>query len=167
MALKSKTTLQTKRGIFEVGYYVVDGNPYVSFRYGDVSQGRPIVRLQSACLFGEAFGSLECECGAQLAKALDAIVSRGAGLVLYAYAEGRGAGLEKKIEAMEIQRTTGCNTVEAFDSLGLEKSDYRDYQAEVNILTELGTSLHICLFSKNPARYQALKDAGFDVDPYE
>jgi len=167
MAIKSKTVLQTTYGPFEVQFHEVAGKGYVSFSRGDLSRGTPIMRLQSGCLFGEAFSSLECDCDQQLQAALEAINSHGIGTIIYSYSEGRGIGLENKIAVMEIQRSFRCDSREAFARLGFDKGDYRDYQAELQILGELGIAKNIQLFSRNEKRLEALRMAGFTVNFYE
>lgn len=163
MAIKSNTIIQTDFGLFAVSYHEVADKGYVSFVYGDVTKGIPVIRIHSACLFGEAFHSLHCDCDHQLTETMRAISKRGSGAIIYSYAEGRGIGLQKKIEAMEIERTTGCDTVEAFKKLGFDKPDYRDHKAEVEVLNELDVALKIHSFSGNPNKRTALEEAGFEI----
>jgi GTP cyclohydrolase II len=164
MAIKSTTIIQTECGPFGVSYHELEGKHCVSFCYGDISQGAPLVRIHSSCLFGEAFYSLHCDCRYQLVETMRQITKVGAGVIVYSYQEGRGVGLEKKIAAMEIQRKTNCDTVDAFMKLGLTEIDYRDYKTEIGALKELGTSQHIGLFSGNPNKRKALEAAGFVID---
>lgn len=166
--IKSSTIVQTEFGPHRVSYHEITGNGYVSFACGDIAKGTPVVRIHSACLFGEAFHSLHCDCDHQLTETMKVIVQHGAGVIVYSYQEGRGIGLEKKISAMEIERTTGCDTVEAFQKLGLDKADYRDYRAEVEVLKELNLASHVYSFSGNPTKRKALEDAGYTIeDEYE
>ena len=163
MTTKSKTIIQTEFGPFAVRYHDVGGTPVVSFTQGDITRGIQVVRMHSACLFGEAFHSLHCDCEHQLSETMRFIERHGSGIILYSYEEGRGIGLEKKIAAMELQRATGCDTVEAFKKLGLPP-DCRDYADEVAVLQELGVPAHIYSFSGNPIKRRALEDAGFHID---
>ena len=167
MPIQSKTILKTSEGSFVVRFHEIENKGYISFSKGDLSQEIPIVRLQSGCLFGEAFGSLECDCGQQLKAALQTINAHTNGVVVYSYTEGRGVGLEKKIEAMEIQRTEGCDSREAFVRLGFDRDDYRDYRAEIEVLRELMVPMDVILLSENKKRRAALERAGFTLHPHE
>src|SRR6266404_2077417 len=104
MPIRSSTIIQTDFGSFKVSYHEIDAQGYVSFAHGDISRNTPIVRIHSACLFGEAFHSLHCDCNHQLTETMRVIDQHGSGVIVYSYQEGRGIGLEKKIEAMEIER---------------------------------------------------------------
>ena len=163
MTTKSQTTIETESGPFIVRYHEVAGTVVVSFAQGDITKGTPIVRMHSACLFGEALHSLHCDCHHQLIETMRAIARHSNGIILYSYEEGRGIGLAKKIEAMEIQRSTGCDTVQAFAKLGLPP-DCRNYDDEIAVLQELGVPTHIYSFSGNPTKRKALENAGFIID---
>jgi GTP cyclohydrolase II len=113
-------------------------------------------------LFGEAFHALDCECAEQLSNTLAMIRRLGKGVVAYEYAEGRGVGLEKKIQAIQIQRTNGLDTVEAFAELGL-KPDLRSYDLSIRALKELSLSKTIKLATQNPNKAAAVKTAGFEI----
>ncbi len=162
LMITTKTILQTAFGPFEVQYHRINGEGHILFAYGDVSKDIPIIRIHSACLFGEALHSLHCDCDHQLTETMKQIQKYGTGIIIYSYQEGRGIGLEKKIAAMEIQRITGADTVEAFKQLGL-KSDYRTYRAEVEILKTVGVNKTIYIFSGNPHKRNALERAGFHI----
>ncbi len=81
-------------------------------------------------------------------------------MIIYAYQEGRGIGLEKKIKAMEIQRVKMCDTIEAFKKLGFNKSDYRNYKESLDALKDLKVSKSIMTFSGNPRKVKAMENAG-------
>lgn len=161
--LPESTVIQTEFGPYTVRYHHLSGIDFASFVYGDITEGTPIVRIHSACLFGEAFHSLHCDCSHQLTETMKRIQEGGAGVIVYGYQEGRGVGLAKKIVAMEFERTTGCDTIEAYKKLGLSDSDVRDFIQEAEILKGLGLSKLVRSFSGNPRKHAALERAGFSI----
>jgi len=128
----------------------------IGYRGADV-----LVRLHSECLTGDALGSRRCDCGQQLRGAMETVVARGRGLVVYLRGhEGRGIGLLHKLQAYTLQ-DGGLDTVEANLELGLP-ADARDYAVGAWVLADLGVrSVH--LMTNNPAKEQALATAGIDV----
>jgi GTP cyclohydrolase II len=164
MSIEASTTLTTEYGDFRVRYHENKNGECVSFSQGDLSEDTPIIRLHSACLFGEAFHSQHCDCYQQLTETMELIRQNICGAIVYSPSqEGRGIGLKQKIRAMEIQRTEDCDTVEVFAKLGLGKNDYRTYDAEIDALAELKTALTIRTFSGNPEKISALQDAGYTI----
>ncbi len=119
-----------------------------------------LVRVHSECLTGDVFGSLRCDCGTQLQKALSLIAKSEKGVLLYMRQEGRGIGLEAKMKAYELQEK-GMDTVEANLALGY-KPDQREYGTGAQILHDLGIR-KIKLLSNNPRKYKALKGYGLDI----
>jgi GTP cyclohydrolase II len=120
----------------------------------------PLVRLHSECLTGDVFGSYRCDCGEQLAYALEMIEANGGTLLYLRGQEGRGIGLANKIKAYALQEA-GFDTVEANEQLGLPV-DARCYNAAAQILAEMG--LHeIRLLSNNPDKQNRLAKAGVKV----
>ncbi|MEK0157289.1 GTP cyclohydrolase II [Arthrobacter oryzae] len=120
----------------------------------------PLVRLHSECLTGDVFGSYRCDCGEQLAYALEKISEEGGTLLYLRGQEGRGIGLANKIKAYALQEA-GFDTVEANEQLGLPV-DARCYNAAAQILAELG--LHeVRLLSNNPDKQNRLAEAGVTV----
>ncbi|WP_248764186.1 GTP cyclohydrolase II [Pseudarthrobacter sp. SSS035] len=120
----------------------------------------PLVRLHSECLTGDVFGSYRCDCGEQLAYALELINEFGGTLLYLRGQEGRGIGLANKIKAYALQEA-GFDTVEANEQLGLPV-DARCYKAAAQILAEMG--LHeIRLLSNNPDKKNRLAKAGVKV----
>lgn len=120
----------------------------------------PLVRLHSECLTGDVFGSYRCDCGEQLAYALEMIAENGGTLLYLRGQEGRGIGLANKIKAYALQEA-GFDTVEANEQLGLPV-DARCYKAAAQILAEMG--LHeIRLLSNNPDKQNRLATAGVRV----
>jgi GTP cyclohydrolase II len=120
----------------------------------------PLVRLHSECLTGDVFGSYRCDCGEQLAYALEKISEEGGTLLYLRGQEGRGIGLANKIKAYALQEA-GFDTVEANEQLGLPV-DARCYNAAAQILAEMG--LHrVRLLSNNPDKQNRLAKAGVSV----
>jgi len=120
----------------------------------------PLVRLHSECLTGDVFGSYRCDCGEQLAFALELIRDEGGTLLYLRGQEGRGIGLANKIKAYALQEA-GFDTVEANEQLGLPV-DARCYKAAAQILAEMG--LHeVRLLSNNPDKQNRLAQAGVTV----
>jgi GTP cyclohydrolase II len=127
---------------------------------GDLTQDAPLLRIHSQCLTGETLGSLRCDCGNQLAMAMQAVADEARGLVIYEYQEGRGIGLMAKLQAYELQ-DAGIDTVEANHALGF-KADYRDFSLPVAILRDLGVG-RVRLLTNNPHKVRALTNAGIKV----
>ncbi|MCI1395423.1 MAG: GTP cyclohydrolase II, partial [Acetobacter peroxydans] len=139
-----------------------NGMEHVALVKGDVSAGKvPLVRLHSECVTGDAFGSLRCDCGAQLQAALRAIGQASCGVLVYVRGhEGRGIGLVNKIRAYELQ-DAGLDTVDANHRLGFA-TDARDWHAASGILRSLGIG-ELSLLTNNPAKVRALEARGFVV----
>lgn len=118
------------------------------------------VRLHSACLTGDLFGSLRCDCGEQLRGSMSLFAARGGGVLLYLAQEGRGIGLGNKFRAYSLQET-GLDTIDADSTLGFG-ADERRYDVAVQILRELGIR-RVELLTNNPEKMQALEEAGIEV----
>jgi GTP cyclohydrolase II len=125
----------------------------------DLSQPVP-VRLHSACLTGDVFGSRRCDCGDQLRLALPQLAQHGGGIILYLEQEGRGLGLANKIRTYQLQ-DVGLDTVDANTVLGFD-DDERDYGVAVRMLQVLGCK-RVRLLTNNPAKLDGLSQAGIDV----
>lgn len=159
----SVARLPTRLGAFEALVFAdhQDGTEPVALVYGDVgSDEAPLVRVHSECWTGDVLGSLRCDCGEQLGRALTAITSHGAGVLLYLRQEGRGIGLANKMRAYALQ-DSGLDTVDANAALGLP-IDARNYGAAAAILIQLGLS-RIRLMTNNPDKVAALGAAGICV----
>jgi GTP cyclohydrolase II len=118
------------------------------------------VRLHSACLTGDVFGSRRCDCGDQLRLALPQLEQHGGGIVLYLEQEGRGLGIANKIRTYQLQ-DAGLDTVDANTVLGFD-DDERDYGLAVRMLQVLGCT-RVRLLTNNPAKLEGLSRAGIDV----
>jgi GTP cyclohydrolase II len=137
------------------------GGEHVAVVIGDPDPtGIVPVRLHSACLTGDLFGSLRCDCGEQLRTAVRRIAELGGGVLLYLDQEGRGIGLANKLRAYAIQ-DTGLDTLDADRHLGFS-ADERTYDVAAALLQELGIS-RIRLLTNNPQKIAALRDHGIDV----
>ena len=138
-----------------------NGLEHIAIIKGDVSTGDPVlVRVHSSCATGDIFGSLRCDCGEQLRKALQLFETEGRGAVVYLNQEGRGIGLMDKIRAYKLQEE-GLDTVEANLHLGHD-ADERDYGVGAQILNRLGIS-KMKLMTNNPIKRVGLEGYGLEV----
>jgi GTP cyclohydrolase II len=133
----------------------------VAIIVGEPDFAEPVaVRVHSACLTGDVFGSRRCDCGDQLRLALDQIAAMGGGIILYLDQEGRGLGLANKVRAYRLQ-DAGLDTVDANTTLGFD-DDEREYGVAARMLRMLGCT-RIRLLTNNPAKIGGLSQAGIDV----
>ncbi|XP_030942546.1 bifunctional riboflavin biosynthesis protein RIBA 1, chloroplastic isoform X1 [Quercus lobata] len=141
---------------------IIDGIEHIAMVKGDIGDGQDIlVRVHSECLTGDIFGSARCDCGNQLALAMQQIEAAGRGVLVYLRGhEGRGIGLGHKLRAYNLQ-DDGCDTVEANEELGLPV-DSREYGIGAQILRDLGVRT-MKLMTNNPAKYVGLKGYGLAV----
>lgn len=158
--------LPTRHGEFRVHVYrsASGDEEHVAVVKGEVARPSVLLRLHSECLTGDILGSLRCDCGEQLARALDRIEAEG-GVVIYLRGhEGRGIGLAQKVRAYELQ-DGGLDTVEANLALGLPV-DARRFDAAADILRDLGVQ-SVRLMSNNPLKVAALEAQGVVVEERE
>jgi GTP cyclohydrolase II len=137
------------------------GTDQVAIIVGKPNLARPVpVRLHSACLTGDVFGSRRCDCGDQLALALARVEDLGGGIILYLAQEGRGLGLANKMRTYRLQ-DGGLDTFDANTTLGFD-DDERDYGIAARMLQMLNCS-QILLLTNNPAKLDGLTRAGIEI----
>ena len=138
-----------------------NGKEHVAFIKGEWENDEPLlVRVHSSCVTGDIFGSLRCECGEQLHRALELIEKEGKGTLVYLYQEGRGIGLMAKAAAYKLQEE-GLDTVDANLRLGYQ-ADERDYGVGAQILRSLGIK-KMRLMSNNPVKRIGLESYGLEI----
>lgn len=158
----ARSELPTEYGTFEAIVFRMEGEDreHVALVHGDLAgKERVACRIHSECLTGEAFGSLKCDCGAQLAGAMREIAKKD-GLIIYLRQEGRGIGLANKIRAYALQEK-GADTVDANRLLGLP-DDARTYEAAAAIIRHLGIR-SVELITNNPTKIEALEKNDIEV----
>ncbi|MDX9882008.1 MAG: bifunctional 3,4-dihydroxy-2-butanone-4-phosphate synthase/GTP cyclohydrolase II [Prolixibacteraceae bacterium] len=155
--------LPTRYGDFKIIPFkqLSNGEEHIALIKGDININEPVlVRVHSSCMTGDIFGSLRCECGEQLHRAMKLIEKEGRGVIVYMQQEGRGIGLMNKIAAYKLQ-DEGFDTVEANIHLGFG-ADERDYGVGAQILRELGVR-KMKLMTNNPVKRAGMEGYGLKV----
>lgn len=163
MTVSVRAKMPTGSGVFEIVGFEnnLDGKEHIALVKGDVAGKEDVlVRLHSECFTGDILGSLRCDCGSQLKRAMRRVDEEGEGVVLYLRQEGRGIGLLNKLKAYTLQ-DQGADTVEANVALGFDP-DMRDYAVAVQMLKALGVK-SVRVMTNNPAKIEALEDYGMKV----
>jgi 3,4-dihydroxy 2-butanone 4-phosphate synthase/GTP cyclohydrolase II len=158
-----ETVIPTVHGVWRAIAYrsTIDPDEHVALVMGDVTTDEPVlVRMHSQCVTGDVFGSMRCDCGEQLEKAMQMIAADGRGVVVYMRQEGRGIGFHNKLRAYQLQ-DAGLDTVEANHALGFE-ADRRDYGIGMQILVDLGLQ-DIRILTNNPAKRAGLEGYGLQL----
>ncbi|MGE0621471.1 MAG: hypothetical protein AB7I04_08485 [Pseudomonadales bacterium] len=128
-------------------------------------KAKPIVRIQSSCLFSESFRSKGCDCALQLDSSLREIYRKG-GILIYLYQEGRGYGLATKVKGMQLSLERGINTADAYVEMGLE-TDPRTYELAIEVLNDLSVPKRFLFATNNPKKLEAVRQAGYKPDRYQ
>lgn len=155
--------LPTEYGEFRLTPFrdLSNGLEHVALVKGEWKEDEPVLcRVHSSCLTGDVFGSLRCECGEQLHRAMRMIEQEGRGIIVYMNQEGRGIGLMNKIRAYKLQEQ-GDDTVEANVHLGFQP-DERDYGVGAQILREMGAK-RLRLMTNNPVKRVGLESYGIEI----
>ncbi|AXB44632.1 GTP cyclohydrolase II [Amycolatopsis albispora] len=161
----AEADLMTSRGKFRTVAFrdSADGNEHIALVLGELWQQRDVlVRVHSECVTGDIFSARRCECGDQLGAALDRIVQRGRGVLVYLRGhEGRGIGLVAKVRTHVLQDEQGLDTVDSATSLGLPV-DARDFGPAARVLKYLGVR-SVELMSNNADKMTALESYGIGI----
>mgnify|MGYP001322809174 FL=1 len=160
--VESDAFLPTESGNFRIAVTPDDRGMEHALLYveGFSKSVNPLVRIHSECLTGDAFHSLKCDCGAQLKKSMELIQKEGAGAIVYLRQEGRGVGVEAKIQAYALQ-DRGYDTLDANLALGLP-ADARDYEIAATMLKKKSVT-SVRLMTNNPLKVKGLRDNGIRV----
>jgi GTP cyclohydrolase II len=136
-------------------------NPACALVFGEPEDGC-LVRVHSRCLYGDVFGSQECDCAGQLHRSIEMIKQRGSGVLIYLDQEGRGAGLFAKARAFRMREESGIDSFSTYEYFGL-KPDPRSYDIAADLLGDLGLE-HVTLLTNNWEKVLGLQNRGIEVE---
>ena len=160
---EEEVTLPTRWGVFKIIAYTETntGVTHLALKKGEWEKGEPILcRVHSCCATGDIFGSMKCDCGDQLHRAMQMVEQEGKGIVLYLNQEGRGIGLVNKLHAYHLQEQ-GMDTVDANVALGF-KPDERNYGIGAQILRDMNAT-NLRLMTNNPLKRVGLEGFGISI----
>ncbi len=160
---EEEVTLPTRWGVFKIIAYTetFTGVTHLALKKGEWEKDEPILcRVHSCCATGDIFGSMKCDCGDQLHKAMQMVEQEGKGIILYLNQEGRGIGLVNKLHAYHLQEQ-GMDTVDANVALGF-KPDERDYGIGAQILRDMNAT-NLRLMTNNPLKRVGLEGFGISI----
>lgn len=159
----TQVQMPTSTGMFSLIPFqeVSNGLEHIALFKGSFNENDIVLtRVHSACATGDLFGSLRCDCGEQLKKAMQMVEENGSGVIIYLQQEGRGIGLMNKMKAYKLQEN-GMDTVDANIHLGFAP-DERDYYIGASILKALSVS-KVKLLTNNPLKVEGLEKNGIEV----
>ncbi len=160
---EEEVTLPTRWGVFKIIAYTETntGVTHLALKKGEWEKDEPILcRVHSCCATGDIFGSMKCDCGDQLHRAMQMVEQEGKGIVLYLNQEGRGIGLVNKLHAYHLQEQ-GMDTVDANVALGF-KPDERNYGIGAQILRDMNAT-NLRLMTNNPLKRVGLEGFGITI----
>lgn len=160
---EEEVTLPTHWGVFKIIAYTETntGVTHLALKKGEWEKDEPILcRVHSCCATGDIFGSMKCDCGDQLHRAMQMVEQEGKGIVLYLNQEGRGIGLVNKLHAYHLQEQ-GMDTVDANVALGF-KPDERNYGIGAQILRDMNAT-NLRLMTNNPLKRIGLEGFGISI----
>lgn len=163
--LEAESNLETDTGSWKIRVYqdLLHDVEHVALLKGKIDAQKPVlVRVHSECMTGDVFGSLHCDCGLQMKKAMGIIENEGSGVLIYMKKhEGRGIGIINKIKAYHLQQKEGLDTVEANKALGFPE-DLREYGVGAQILVDLGVQ-KVRLMTNNPKKMGGISGYGLEI----
>jgi len=152
-------------GTFDLYLYIFQnsGNNYFVLEKGNVrTNTKPLVRIDSNCVWADIFGSARCDCAEQMHEAMRRIIKEGNGLLIHAYnQDGRGLTLKNHVRVY-MEQDKGYDTIEADRRCGFEKPDRRDYDEAIEIIKDYGLT-SVRLLTNNPHRVKSLQEVGIAV----
>ena len=163
MEISVKAKMPTAQGEFEIVGFdnKLDDKEHIALIKGDLEGKEDVlIRIHSECFTGDILGSLRCDCGSQLKRAMKRVDEEGEGAVLYLRQEGRGIGLLNKLRAYTLQ-DNGADTVEANVKLGFDP-DMRDYSIAAQMIKALGIK-SVRIMTNNPEKIKGLEEYGIKV----